>query len=279
MEIRRFDSPNEMLLTCKAWLEADAAIHNLILGSLYKLCALEDELKPFEAMMFVVSDQNEVKLAFLKIVGRELMMSAARGELGNAMEVAATFIAQEYPETKGIVGPEPMNEVFARAVGKPFRLGFSQRILMTKSVAFPKASVGSFRQAAANEAGLLAEWFQAFFLESLDKQLSIENATRRVREKIENGVLWVWENESLVSMASVLRPTRAGVTISMVYTPPGFRSKGYASNTVGHLTQKMLDSGKTFCCLHTDAANPASNKIYEAIGYQEVGKGSLLLFE
>ena len=53
-------------------------------------------------------------------------------------------------------------------------------------------------------------------------------------------------------------------------TPPEFRGRGYASNLVAALTQKMLDTDRKFCFLYTDAANPTSNKIYQQIGYEFV---------
>jgi predicted GNAT family acetyltransferase len=37
------------------------------------------------------------------------------------------------------------------------------------------------------------------------------------------------------------------------------------------LTQRLLDGGKSFCFLYTDLANPTSNKIYRAVGYEPVG--------
>jgi len=55
-----------------------------------------------------------------------------------------------------------------------------------------------------------------------------------------------------------------------VYTPPEFRGRGYASALVAALSQAMLDAGYHFCTLFTDLANPTSNHIYQAIGYQPV---------
>jgi hypothetical protein len=36
------------------------------------------------------------------------------------------------------------------------------------------------------------------------------------------------------------------------------------------LSQHALDQGARFCCLYTDLANPASNAIYQRIGYEPV---------
>jgi uncharacterized protein len=65
----------------------------------------------------------------------------------------------------------------------------------------------------------------------------------------------------------------------MVYTPPEHRRKGYASACVATLSQTLLNQGYKYCFLFTDLANPTSNHIYEAIGYQSVGDLSDYSFE
>ena len=78
----------------------------------------------------------------------------------------------------------------------------------------------------------------------------------------------MWEDGDRVSMCSRSRPTLHGASIGLVYTPPGLRGRGYASACVADLSQRILDSGKAFCTLFTDLANPTSNAIYQRIGYR-----------
>jgi uncharacterized protein len=60
------------------------------------------------------------------------------------------------------------------------------------------------------------------------------------------------------------------MSISLVYTPPPYRGRGYASNCVAALSQHLLDEGWKKCSLVTDLANPVSNSIYQKIGYRPV---------
>jgi predicted GNAT family acetyltransferase len=60
------------------------------------------------------------------------------------------------------------------------------------------------------------------------------------------------------------------MTVSGVYTPPELRCKGYATSCVAELSRNILQSGKKFCMLYTDLANPTSNSIYMKIGYWPV---------
>ena len=72
--------------------------------------------------------------------------------------------------------------------------------------------------------------------------------------------------------------TPGGVRIGMVYTPPEFRGRGYASNAVAALTRRLLGSGRSFCFLFTNLANATSNKIYQAVGYRHVCDFRKILF-
>ena len=85
----------------------------------------------------------------------------------------------------------------------------------------------------------------------------------------------LWEDDGEpVSMAISTRRTRRGVAIGGVYTPPDRRRCGYASACTAELSRRLLESGREFCCLYTDASNPTSNRIYQKIGYRLVTQSS-----
>jgi uncharacterized protein len=113
---------------------------------------------------------------------------------------------------------------------------------------------------------LLAGWYRGFIADTkLDAtQKSAEDA---VANSISQQRLYVWRTDKPVSMAQTAGPTPNGIRISLVYTPPEYRGRGYASANVAALSQRMLDQGRKFCFLFTDLANPTSNKIYQHIGY------------
>jgi hypothetical protein len=55
-----------------------------------------------------------------------------------------------------------------------------------------------------------------------------------------------------------------------VYTPPELRGRGYASALTAYVSAEQLAAGRSFCFLYTDLANPTSNRIYVALGYERV---------
>ncbi len=73
-----------------------------------------------------------------------------------------------------------------------------------------------------------------------------------------------------MSCAHAADLTPNGVRLNIVYTPPEHQRRGYATACVAALSQHLLDSGRSFCFLFTDLANPTSNSIYQKIGYRPV---------
>jgi predicted GNAT family acetyltransferase len=108
-------------------------------------------------------------------------------------------------------------------------------------------------------------------------------AARRWLEAPEREV-WLWEDgpedgRAPVCMVGAGSPTRNGVRIGAVYTPPERRGRGYASALVAHVSASLLAAGRRFCTLYTDLDNPTSNRLYRRIGYRPVADVLHLRFE
>ncbi|MCL2363534.1 MAG: GNAT family N-acetyltransferase [Defluviitaleaceae bacterium] len=81
-----------------------------------------------------------------------------------------------------------------------------------------------------------------------------------------------------VSIAAAHREMVTVCGIGLVYTPPYFTRRGYATSCVAQLSQNVLDRGFKKCVLYTDLANPTSNSIYQKIGYRPIGDSVNLKF-
>ena len=73
-----------------------------------------------------------------------------------------------------------------------------------------------------------------------------------------------------VSLAGKVRETATLAAISYVYTPPEHRAHGYAGSVTAALCERLFAEGKRVLCLHTDLANPYSNRCYAKIGFKHV---------
>jgi len=178
-----------------------------------------------------------------------------------------------------VVGPVEVVRAFAErwtaATDRPHRHQMSERAFRLSRVIAPRPVPGSMRLAAGPDRDLLIEWLLAFEYEALpereqDSRADAEAAVARWLDKgTKRTYLWEVDGE-VVSWTSVGGRTPNGTRIGPVYTPPEHRGHGYASALVAAASQAQLDAGLAFCFLFTDLANPTSNHIYQAIGYEPV---------
>ncbi|MBY0413699.1 MAG: GNAT family N-acetyltransferase [Bdellovibrionales bacterium] len=107
-----------------------------------------------------------------------------------------------------------------------------------------------------------------------DKPFTEENLEALLKRHLGTKSLYLLKNINgdLVSMAANTRSTLKGGTISLVYTPPKYRGKGYGSKMVALLSKKIMENGKSFTNLFTDLSNPTSNSIYQKVGYVKIGQ-------
>ena len=112
------------------------------------------------------------------------------------------------------------------------------------------------------------DWHGSFLEET---GLPVGASRHRIEQLVKEGSFYLWEDGKTRSMAATPAETPTGARVGYVYTPPLFRGRGYASICVAQLSQLLLDQGRRFCCLFADLANPASNSIYERLGYEPVG--------
>lgn len=91
-----------------------------------------------------------------------------------------------------------------------------------------------------------------------------------VDRSLRAGTLYCWDDGGPVAMCSNAGGAAAIARINLVYTPPAFRRRGYATSLVSALTKRLIAAGSRRCCLYTDLANPTSNSVYRRIGYLPV---------
>jgi predicted GNAT family acetyltransferase len=149
----------------------------------------------------------------------------------------------------------------------------AQRIYRLHRVDPPRPVDGRMRVALPADVPLVAGWLDAFGVEALRNTPDPDGARAsavRFIAGIGRRTLYLWDDGRPVSMTLAAAVTPNGSRIGAVYTPPEVRGRGYASTLVAAASQSQLDAGRRFCFLFTDLANPTSNKIYQAIGYEPV---------
>ena len=197
-----------------------------------------------------------------------------------AVLLARTLLVRDEP-VLGANGALPAVQVFceemALATDKQATVGQHTRLFELRELKEPAEVPGHLRRARTDEQEIIAEWYQAFMADA-DEQAgrpvgsSPHEAVEpeEMRRRIESGQVFVWEVDGVALHVTAATLPAFGVSrVGPVYTPKEHRGHGYASRAVYEVSKQLLDSGSR-ACLFTDQANPTSNKIYEALGYERL---------
>ncbi|APE36611.1 hypothetical protein BOX37_24820 [Nocardia mangyaensis] len=129
------------------------------------------------------------------------------------------------------------------------------------------AVAGAARRATGDDVVVCLELVRAFAAESGAPLRLDETAVRR---RVESGWWWLWEHAGTpVTLVARQAAVLGWARIGPVYTPPGLRGNGFASALTATVAAEIRAEGAD-ACLFTDLANPTSNKIYQAIGFEPV---------
>jgi predicted GNAT family acetyltransferase len=279
VEVRRVDDPAEFLEGAAPLLLEDEARHNLILGL---AGGLRDNATLYpEHRLWLVEDGGATVGAALRTPPHNLAVARPRAE--GALEALAAAIDDEPP---GVVGALPEAEAFATLwaarTGASARRRFALMIYALEAVRPVTGVPGRAREATPDDRPFLLDWWRAFTIEvghaRPGDEAEIARAVDRRLTAVDAGFV-LWEDDGPVSFAGFGGQTPNGIRIGPVYTPASLRGRGYASALVAELSARLLSGGRRFCFLYTDASNPASNKIYQRIGYEHVCDSAEIAFE
>jgi predicted GNAT family acetyltransferase len=273
LHIQRFHDAQAFLGTAGDFLTAREAEHNLLLGFAGTLVT-RPHVYPQPPYLAGVLRGATVLGAALRTPPHGLVLSEMDDVA--AADALADDVGEVFEDLPGVLGPQEPSRRFAerwvRGRGRTMEAGIAQRIFRAERVFAPDGVAGSMRRAEADDRALLVSWVAAFQDEAMSGafQRPAEAAVDDYLARGEDGGMYVWEDREPVSLAGCGSPTPNGIRIGPVYTPPERRGRGYASALTAEVTSLLLSSGRRFCFLFTDLANPTSNRIYQRIGYDPV---------
>ena len=266
MLVNTYENAVNFLQENELFLEREEAANNLILGFSHQVIALPKA--PAGYYFWSVQEAGVVVLCAMRNAQGNLLIYGAK----EFVSVLAKHLWEKEIKLVNLAGERQLAKAFAEAwqkqTGAAWKVRFRDLAHRLDQVRAIPMAPGQLRLALETDFDPLHDWMYAFKLMMGEDDRA--GARKSAMERIASGNLYVWEDDQVVSMANLARPSRHGITINYVYTPKIFRGKGYASSCVAALSQKMLSSGKQFCALFTDETNATSNKIYKAIGYEQV---------
>jgi uncharacterized protein len=251
-------------------LAADEARHNLM----YAICStLIDTPSAYPEAYFWTVEDTEPIGAFLMTPPFNIVVAHPRSE--DAIPFAAGALHAGGVHLPGAGGVRPEIDRFADAWQKEAgilpRVRMAQGVYAARSVRPPSDVPGGAREAGVADRELVFAWFSAFQEEAMHEDTPRADLERLLERRLtsETAGIVLWEVDSKpVSLCGYGGRTPHGIRIGPVYTPRARRGNGYASALTAHVTKQQLESGRDYCFLYTDLANPTSNHIYVNIGYE-----------
>jgi len=269
--VRRWHDVHDFLAAAHDFLAAREAEHCLMLG-LSSTMASHPEIYR-ERRFWTVQDADRVVGAALRTPPHNLILSQLDDPRCLAALIDDVLASDAVP---GVLGPTSIARALADAwsarTGRAAVRVVQERIFRLDRVIAPRPAAGHWREAEASDRALLVAWLRAFHAEAtpdLPANDAAEVADSFLRRAGRVAQLWEDAGE-VVAFAGTGGATPRGTRIGPVYTPPDRRGRGYASNLVAEASQRELASGRSFCFLFTNLANPTSNRIYQALGYVPV---------
>ena len=247
---------------------------------------INDNVTVYESnlMLATVSNHNEIVLTALCIKPLNLMLYETNNNYGDdALLLLARELRQIHYIPPGVMAERGLARRFARIFtydgDSTARLHLSLAVMqLDRLVEYQKAS-GYCRTLEEHDMSYAPYWEHAFSEECHTHVFTIDEAIGRIRTRLRKNTHFIWIDGVPVSQAVYGRSTPNGAVINHVYTPPQYRSKGYAKSVVAELSSTLLNHGKSFCCLLADADNPVSCGMYRKLGYYDVGEMEEIRFD
>ena len=260
------------LAAARETLEQEEAANGLMLGIALRLVD-EPEYYGSRPYLASVEARGLVRAVAVMTPPFRLQIWAETEPDPAALGAVADALLEGGWPVPGVIGCQAAAEAFAEAwrarTGAAWSAGLRMRLYELRRVEHPPYPPGCARPAGEQDLDLVRRWAWAFHDDCFDDDLH-ERTVDGAEGNVARGRLMLWVDGEPRSMAARIRPTPHGEAISLVYTPPEARGRGYASAVVAQVSQRILDDGKSFCTLYADLANPTSNSIYRRIGYRPV---------
>ena len=193
---------------------------------------------------------------------------------GSIEEVSSTMVKAVHELESALPGVIGSNEIvipFVEQWCTKYKTSVNRmiahRLYRLTELIKPEFADGFLRKAVHDDEDVVIKWATAFHEEALGDKFT-ENQHKMYLERINSGDIYLWDDTCPVSMAVSTRPTRRGISIGGVFTPPSKRNHGYATSCAAALCEELL-SKYDFCLLFADLSNPISNSIYMKMGFKE----------
>ncbi len=280
MQVKFYSDVEKFAVLVQKFLLSHEAENNLLIGILN---ALKKDINTYskteKPILIIVEKEDSIQLVSIRTPPYNQLISYTDNlESIDSLVDKLGEVNEELPGVLGFkAGVLKFAQNWSQIKSVDYSLDQHERIYRLEKVNPSTLGNRQVTKATSDDKDTILEMMKNFILEALPDSLpqkskpEIEASQRRMEKALENNLVYVLkENNEVVSMAKKAQATPNGQIINAVYTYPDKRRRGYATEVVARVSQSILDSGKKYCFLFTDLANPTSNKIYQTIGYRPI---------
>ncbi|MGW3432132.1 GNAT family N-acetyltransferase [Streptomyces melanosporofaciens] len=223
--------------------------------------------------------EGSVEGAFLCTPPYPPLLSPLPGEAARAL--ARTLAGDGEQKINGVNAGRETAETFATAwtelTGARSDVEQSHRLYRLATLTPPDpAPPGRPRTATAADRDLLLTWFEGFARET---DALRGDVAALVDDKLSHDGITLWELDGRpVACAGISRTVAGMARVSLVYTPPELRGRGYAGAATAAVSRAARAAGVREILLFTDLGNPTSNALYQRLGYRPLEDHLVLSF-
>ncbi len=284
MKVTFFDEPGRFLEMAGERLAADAVVSTVVATVAERMvrAAPNVPLAPYSWFAVVTDPAGDtvgVAMRTAPFVPYPPYLLA----MPDAAAVAlADALVDRGEDVGGVNGALPATRVFAERIAQRFggevTISMHTRLFELGTLVDPAPARGRLRPAYDDEAPLALEWFRRFHLDADEQAGHAGHADRGeaasmddVQDRIRRGRVWMWvdDGDTPRHLTGANPPAFGVARIGPVFTPKEHRGRGYASAAVAEVSRHLLAEGARVT-LFTDQANPTSNRIYVALGFEPV---------
>ena len=283
--IERVVTATEFLEAAGPFLAAREAEHNIFFGIAGNVRQEEERGIPTTGRNYFATVRRGDRVIGAALMTPPFNVVVSLFDEPEGIDELAADLGGFEPAPPGVLAPIEVARRFSRAWCAPrdlvARRAVAERVYQVERVIAPVGVPGAARVATEGDRDLLLDWMRAFMVDAFGGPNDDQARTMIDRAyALGQRTFYLWEDGGrTVSTAALGGPTPTGIRIGPVYTPPKLRGHGYASAVTAAASQAALDAGRRFVFLFTDLANPTSNKIYQAIGYEAVIDVDMVRFE
>lgn len=252
-------------------LMCDEAKHGLTIGIVERVVNDLHAYGENDPWFIVIEESGQILGTAICTPPNSSILSYFSGEIKEVSSTMVNAVHEIESDLPGVLGSNEIVVPFAEQWCGKYKTRVSRmiahRLYRLTELIRPEFTDGFLRKAAHDDEDLVIEWTAAFHEEALGERLT-EHQHKLYLDRISSGDIYLWDITRPVSMAVSSRPTRRGISIGGVFTPPSERNHGYATSCVAALCEELL-SKYDFCLLFADLSNPVSNSIYMKMGFKE----------